>query len=55
MKEIKSADKDSKYLLRLKKKIRKKKDIVESIPDTPENIARALFGLKPVQEEAKKS
>ena len=29
-----------------KKKPKKTKDIVKSIPDTPKNIARVLFGLR---------
>ncbi len=37
-----------------KKKPKRKKDIVESIPDTPENIARALFGLKPSEKQVPK-
>lgn len=37
-----------------KKKTKSKKDIVQPIPDTPENIARALFGLKPSEKQVPK-
>ena len=42
-----------------KKKVKKEvgrpiKNVIESIPDTPENVAKALFGLKSDNPKVKK-